>query len=41
MSTPLDVGAVIDRVFAIYVEEAQVLMPAAETAAADRDAAAS
>ena len=29
MSPPIDVGAVIDRVFAIYVEQAPVLMPAA------------
>jgi hypothetical protein len=29
MNKPLDVGAVIDRVFAIYVDQAAVLMPAA------------
>jgi len=29
MNTPLDVGAVIRRVFSIYVEQASVLMPAA------------
>jgi Uncharacterised protein family (UPF0259) len=29
VNNPLDVGAVIDRVFAIYLEEASVLMPAA------------
>jgi hypothetical protein len=29
MNNPLDVGAVIDRVFAIYVDQAPVLMPAA------------
>ncbi len=29
MNTPINVGAVIDRVFAIYVDQASVLMPAA------------
>jgi hypothetical protein len=29
MNNPIDVGAVIDRVFAIYVDQAPVLMPAA------------
>jgi hypothetical protein len=29
MNNPLDVGAVIDRVFSIYVDQAPVLMPAA------------
>jgi hypothetical protein len=29
MNTPINVGAVIDRVFAIYVDQAAVLMPAA------------
>lgn len=29
MKTPINVGAVIDRVFAIYVDQASVLMPAA------------
>jgi hypothetical protein len=29
MNTPINVGAVIDRVFVIYVEQASVLMPAA------------
>jgi hypothetical protein len=29
MNTPINVGAVIDRVFAIYVDQAPVLMPAA------------